>query len=494
MKKDWNIVVVGAGAFGLTTALELALQGYRNVIVLDRHVPPVRREKSFPTIPESADVRIQQVPDGSSVDISRVIRFDYADDVYMKVAYEAYQKWSQSPKYRDIFVPAPVVLTSNHDPVGRSYIQKATKALDRAHLPWARLESAENTRRLYPTIRGSLAGPDFMGYHNQQAGWADAQKAIASLRDECVIQGVSFVSGRAGTVVGFDRNTSGTIRAARTLAGTEVLADLFILAAGAWAASLVPMYNSTLSSGQVLAYLRLSPEEMVKYQRLPIYVNFATGWFNFPPHQDTSLLKMAVHGWGYERSPNEAERKILKSHVSTPPLAVSNRRKNYIPADGERRLRDGLKELLPELADRPFERVAVCWYTDTPTGDFIMDYHPEYRNLFLAGGGSGQYVFPSTTPFLHGDVCVSILDMLICALPNSVPSNSCQSLESTQPLPSTRVSSLLSRRNGGSAPSTRMWPMRSQAMEVVEGRKDGNSIPRSAPSCRPVKIDPQKWD
>lgn len=42
MKKDKNIVVVGAGVFGLTTALELALQGYRNITVLDRHVPPVR--------------------------------------------------------------------------------------------------------------------------------------------------------------------------------------------------------------------------------------------------------------------------------------------------------------------------------------------------------------------------------------------------------------------------------------------------------------------
>ncbi|KIV94241.1 hypothetical protein PV10_02025 [Exophiala mesophila] len=370
MKKDWNIVVVGAGIFGLTTALELALQGYRNITVLDRHVPPV--------------------PDGSSVDISRVIRFDYADDLYLKVALEAYEKWSKSPKYKDIFVPAPVVLTSDRNSLGRTYIENATNALDRANLPWERLPSADATRSLYPTLSGPLAGPEFMGYHNQQAGWADALKAVVSLRDECVLRGVSFLSGRAGTVVKFDRDTSGTIRAAKTLAGTEVLGDLFILSAGAWAASLVPMYNSTLSTGQVLAYLRLSPEEMKKYEQMPIYVNFGTGWFNFPPHKDTSLLKMAVHGWGYERSPSESEREILKSDVSTPPFAVTGGRKNYIPLDGERRLRDGLKELLPELAERPFERVAVCWYTDTPTGDFIMDYHPDYRNLFIAGGGSGH--------------------------------------------------------------------------------------------------------
>lgn len=47
MKKDWNIVVIGAGIFGLTTALELVLQGYRNVTILDRHVPPVGEESTL---------------------------------------------------------------------------------------------------------------------------------------------------------------------------------------------------------------------------------------------------------------------------------------------------------------------------------------------------------------------------------------------------------------------------------------------------------------
>lgn len=45
MHTDRDVVVVGAGVFGLTTALELKLQGYHNVTVLDRHVPPVRIEK-----------------------------------------------------------------------------------------------------------------------------------------------------------------------------------------------------------------------------------------------------------------------------------------------------------------------------------------------------------------------------------------------------------------------------------------------------------------
>jgi sarcosine oxidase/L-pipecolate oxidase len=44
----------------------------------------------------------------------------------------------------------------------------------------------------------------------------------------------------------------------------------------------------------------------------------------------------------------------------------------------------------PELADRPFFKTRLCWYTDTATGDWIIDYHPSYKNLFVATGGSGH--------------------------------------------------------------------------------------------------------
>lgn len=36
-----RIVIIGAGVFGLSTALELHEQGYTNIVILDRHVPPV---------------------------------------------------------------------------------------------------------------------------------------------------------------------------------------------------------------------------------------------------------------------------------------------------------------------------------------------------------------------------------------------------------------------------------------------------------------------
>jgi sarcosine oxidase / L-pipecolate oxidase len=129
---------------------------------------------------------------------------------------------------------------------------------------------------------------------------------------------------------------------------------------------------------------------MKTYRDLPISITFSTGWFIFPPHPESKELKMAIHGWGYTRSPGELEQEALNPDTSMPPLKAPRERANYVPADGEARLREGLREILPELADRPFARQVLCWYTDTPSSDFIIDFHPDHRNLFIAGGGSGQ--------------------------------------------------------------------------------------------------------
>ncbi|KAJ5273373.1 hypothetical protein N7478_008498 [Penicillium angulare] len=370
MDKQNKIVIIGAGIFGLSTAYQLASEGYKNVVVLDRHMAPV--------------------PDGSSSDISRVIRFDYGDDDYVELAYDAYLKWRDNPKYKGIFYPADYILVGKTSPYGKDWIQKTTTALNKKKLPWNTLDSVADAKRKFPVLSGELANPGFFGYNNHQAGWADAAKAVAQLRDDCFELGISFICGRAGTVTGFVTDSSRAIKGVRTLAGTRFDGDHFILAAGAWSSGLVSTYNSTLSTAHILGYVKLTEEEMEKYKDLPIYTNFSTGWFNFPPHNDTKTLKMAIHGWGYTRTPTSEDLNANTSNVSAPPLIPPRERINFIPEDGETRLRDGLKEILPELGDRPFEKVALCWYTDTPSGNFIMDWHPDHPNLFIGGAGSGH--------------------------------------------------------------------------------------------------------
>ncbi|EXJ72301.1 uncharacterized protein A1O5_04805, partial [Cladophialophora psammophila CBS 110553] len=113
----------------------------------------------------------------------------------------------------------------------------------------------------------------FLEYDNAQAGWADANdanNAIMQLRDNCLELGVSFRSNQAGTVVGFNTDACSRIQNVQTLANTTIEADHLVLATGAWSSGLVPMCDSTLSTAQVLSYVRLTESEMGKYKEQPI--------------------------------------------------------------------------------------------------------------------------------------------------------------------------------------------------------------------------------
>ncbi|KAA8642964.1 hypothetical protein EYZ11_007251 [Aspergillus tanneri] len=379
MDKSQRIVIIGAGVFGLSTALRLVEEGYQSVTVLDRAVPPV--------------------PDGSSVDISRVIRFDYGDAVYARIAKEAFDLW-KTPEYNEAFHQTPCMWVTQEasngiqtvQPRAQEYSRKTRDVLTAMGQTWHGLHSAEDARRQFPTLSGPLASPGFYAFYNEAAGWADAGLAIARLASRCSAAGVSFVTGKNGQVVEFEKAADGLITAVRTASGSRVVGDRFIVATGAWTASLVPAWNSMIAAAQIVGYLRLTPEEMAQLRDLPIYFNFSTGFFCFPVHEPTGYLKVACHSYGYTNPYSNLNATSAKKEdgVSAPPTIPPAFRANYIPEDGVQRLLAGLKEILPHLADRGFERVGLCWYNDTPTGDFILDYHPEHRNLFIATGGSGH--------------------------------------------------------------------------------------------------------
>jgi sarcosine oxidase/L-pipecolate oxidase len=63
IKADQSIIIVGAGAFGLSTALALAKAGYKKITVFDRAV-------EIPAV------------DAASNDINKVVRSDYGNDTF----------------------------------------------------------------------------------------------------------------------------------------------------------------------------------------------------------------------------------------------------------------------------------------------------------------------------------------------------------------------------------------------------------------------------
>lgn len=354
-----QIIIIGAGVFGLSTALELAQRGYTKVTVLDRHAPPVA--------------------DGSSVDLNRIIRADYADPIYSQMALEAYKGWTST--YAEFYHESGFILLSE---VNHPYIQKSKQnIIDKGgHVDG--INDTAQIRRLYPGIEADFTA---QGYHNPVGGWADAAGAIARLASQCSLAGVLFITGRRGTVGSLRRSSRGV--GVNLADGTHMLASQVILAAGAWSNQLVDLTHTASSSGQPVGFIQLSPSEAAKFSKIPVMVNMTTGVFSFPPTPGTNILKVARHGYGFA---TEIRSNAIQKSISGPKRDSSNAATGYLPEDADRDLRDGLKKLFPSLGNRAWLNRRLCWYTDTPTGDFIIDRHPDIDGLFVATGGAGQYV------------------------------------------------------------------------------------------------------
>ena len=275
-----------------------------------------------------------------------------------------------------------------------------------------RVEGLDSVAEIGKLMKGAGGSSGESGYVNWGSGWADAAGAMKLVMDKVLAYGdrVEILRGRAERLLFSNRHPGPKkkkVIGVRLETGREKTADLTILAAGAWTGSLIDLRGIVEARGQAVAYIRLSHAERRRLTNMPILLNLGTGMFVIPPppppdpeDQQGGILKVARHGFGY-RNP-----------VPVPALGgiqVSLPAENYsvLPHEARHALRAFLAQLIPWLATRPFCEERLCWYTDTPTADFLVDWHPEAEGLFVATGGSGHgFKF---LPVL-GDCIVDILE------------------------------------------------------------------------------------
>jgi sarcosine oxidase/L-pipecolate oxidase len=244
------------------------------------------------------------------------------------------------------------------------------------------------SRREIDKSVGTGGGSGEWGYVNLRSGWADAEGGMVWLRKQVEATfRVNFLHDEAISLLFSGSEVSGV----KLKSGNTLKADLVILATGAWTGKLIDLRGRAQATGQVLCYLDLTQAEQERLGKIPVLLNMSTGMFIMPPHN--RILKVARHGYGYsnpvtiphpEQRPGEGniEVSLPKTLLDDPNLCV--------PPEGEEACRKALREMIPSLGERPFTKSRICWYTDTPNGDFLITYHPEYEGLFLATGGSGH--------------------------------------------------------------------------------------------------------
>ncbi|KAK8037914.1 FAD dependent oxidoreductase [Apiospora phragmitis] len=404
-KAPTTLLIVGSGVFGLSTAYALTRRPEwqsTQIAVLDR------AGGSAPSFPEKP---VFPSRDASSIDSSRIIRADYADSAYAALASAAQYAWRQpgpdSIGGEGRYTETGFVLVADDEPVrvrnarglevksGMGFARDAyVNALAHARQAgrgedgdWVQLLNSRAAIAKASTTGAELGD---WGYLNRGSGWANAERAMAWLYEKFVSATVERLEIDAG-----QRKVVG----AKLANGQSMRAELVVVAAGAWTPSLVDLRGQAVATGQVLGYMDITPEEQARLGQAPVLMNLTNGTFLIPP--SNNVLKVGLHGYGYQnpkkvtscltvlkptsiRAANDQEQFFPEISVSQP-LTHLDDPTLWMPASGAPAMVPW-----PSVADRPFTANRVCWYTDTPTGDFLVAYHPYWSGLFVATGGSGH--------------------------------------------------------------------------------------------------------
>jgi monomeric sarcosine oxidase len=340
--KGYDVAVIGAGVFGAWTAYHLVRSGGK-VALLDAYGPGNSR--------------------ASSGGESRIIRMGYgADEIYTRWAMRSLKLWQEFLKRTELplfHLTGVLWMAGTND----RYASSTLATLTKLGVRFERLERAELEKR-YPQI---AFGTVSWGLFEPDSGALMARRAVQAVVQEAVRSGVEYLPEAVATPSG-----EGRLSAVTTKRGESVSAGSFVFACGPWLGKvfpellgerIFPTRQEVLFFGVPASDRRFAPPAM------PIWICIADEMYGFPDLENRGF-KIALDRHGPAFDPDTSTR--------------------LVTAEGLVVVRKYLAERFPVLRDAPLVESRVCQYENTSNGDFLIDRHPAFENVWLVGGGSGH--------------------------------------------------------------------------------------------------------
>lgn len=323
---SFDCAVFGAGVFGAWTAYQLRRSGL-SVVLIDPYGPGNSRS--------------------SSGGESRIIRMSYGpDEIYTRWSLRSLELWKEllaAAGESRLFHETGVLWTV---PVGHPRAALNCTALKNSNVAFETLDHAELSRR-YPQIR----------FHQPMTAVLEPHSGVLLAR-RCV-QAVVRAAVELGVVLGNPQN---------------IAAGSSIYACGPWLPKLFPdVLNGRIRATRQEVFYFGTPthDQRFKSPNMPAWLDYSDprGAYALPDIESRGF-KLAFDRHGPEVDPDTQERV-----VGSESLAEAH---------------DFMRERFPDLGDAPILETRVCQYENTSSGDFLIDRHPEFENIWLVGGGSGH--------------------------------------------------------------------------------------------------------
>ncbi|GME65576.1 Sarcosine oxidase protein [Neofusicoccum parvum] len=409
--KDAPINIVGAGIFGLSTALHLARRGYKNVTIFDK---------------QPYDATLYSYLNGcdaASADINKIIRSAYGSQVeYQELTFDAIAEWKtwNDELARGADLPPGLSTedrvfhnTGNLNMVDGDELpefelasirsmeacgHKDTQLIttDPRHIAIA--ESKGFAAAIDPFGRARRGGAN-TGVLDSTGGVAVADKACRVALHKARRHGARTIFGATrGAFSGFMTAASGEVAGIVTKDGREHPAALTIMACGGWTPGLVPELDGLCEATAGSVVLFKIPRKSKLWERFapdqfPTWLykmrDGAEGGLYGFARDERGYLKIGYRGTKYTNPTTQHD----GTERSMPITRWSEGDKlTQIPKHAMKVIRDFVDAYLPELAEEgvEVETTRVCWYTDSFDNHLVVDFVLGQKNLMVATGGSGH--------------------------------------------------------------------------------------------------------
>ena len=340
--KTYDVAVVGAGVFGSWTAYHLARAG-RKVALIDAYGPSNSR--------------------ASSGGESRIIRMGYGpDEIYTRWAMRSLVLWQEffAQAGRPLFHPTGVLWMVGTD---ERYASGTLATLSKLGVRFERLERAALEKR-FPQF--SLAGVRW-AVLEPESGALMARRAVEAVVEEAIRVGVDYLAGAVVTPRG-----KGKLAAVTTKGGESASAENFVFACGPWLGKVFPelLGERIFPTRQEVFFFGVpAGDRRFAMPAMPAWI-FATDEMYGIPDLENRGMKIALDRHGPRFDPDAGKR--------------------VVSAEGLEAMRKYVGRRFPALKDAPVVETRVCQYENTSSGDFLIDRHPDFENVWLVGGGSGH--------------------------------------------------------------------------------------------------------
>ncbi|KAI9838888.1 MAG: hypothetical protein M1819_004096 [Sarea resinae] len=378
-----DILIVGAGVMGISTAYHLSLSPpspTTTITILDR--------APFPS------------PAAASTDLNKIIRADYTSPLYMSLASSAIAAWSTYPKLQPFYHRTGWVMLNkkNSDLASRirTNFRESGKEDPTSDMP---LEAVKQDLGDGVLARAQLDGFD-SAYANPSAGWADAADADAAMMRAAVERGVRYAVGEVAEVI---PGGEGGVQGVRTVEGEVYTASKVLLATGAWTSALLAPLEDELALGEhervesqataagvCVAHFSLDEEEKRKFGALPVVVfgedaATANEGEMLPPHPPGQEYLKLTNATSFTNHYSTR----TQHTISSPPLQHDQ---SFVPQKLKTETLEMVRRYVPQVLGGGKEVAywRCCWDSITPTQHPLLSSHPSghLQNLYLAIGGS----------------------------------------------------------------------------------------------------------